>query len=217
MSDSFIKDGRKYDRVTSVIAVYQDVNIVDWKVSVEKSCAFAKGFNKAVKEFGTISAEEMVIPPSTAKIKKEATTIGTHVDEYVKADILGQPLPKLKKHEEKNCVSAYHRWQEDHGRLMDLSVGKRMYDDDLLVCGEPDIMDLDSRRVIDIKCSKKVSDTYFIQVAVYAHMLGMHKGAILRLDKALGDYEYVEFDVGDEQMNVFISLLNVYRYFKKEG
>jgi len=170
-------------RVTQVLDYFAEPGLIDWKVRV--------GAREAKK----------------ASIK--AMGIGSNVDEWVKADVVGAKLPKLKTIEAKNCVDAYKRWKEDY--KPELVVAVRLYDHKLGLTGEPDLYWGDL--VIDIKCSREIQQKYWLQMAMYQYMKGGKRTAVLRLDKNLAEYEYVERDECWCEQQVFLGMLGAYKYF----
>lgn len=178
-----------FDRVSSILDVYQDPKLVEWKMKV-----------------GSIEAR---------KISKVATTIGTNVDEYIKAEIQGLKLPKLKTQEAKNCVTAWEKWKADYNiDVRKLLAGERLFCEATKVCGEPDLIIPAQEELLDIKCSSSIRQPYWIQTNWYANQLKLPMRSILRLDKSLAIYEYETRPVSDEDMIIFHALTVVYRYFK---
>lgn len=177
-----------YDRVSSILDVYQAPDLIDWKIRTGK---------KEARRISTI-----------------ATKIGTNVDEYIKAEILGEKLPKLKSVEAENCVTAWKKWVEDYGiKVSSLRVGTRIFDEENKVCGEPDILMPDE--VLDIKCSSAIRPNYWIQTNWYAEHLNFGYRSVLKLDKNLSTYEYERREVSQADTDVFNALTVVYRYFKQ--
>ena len=146
------------------------------------------------------------------RIKKEAMAIGSAVDECIKTGQV-KVLPKYKV-EIENCLRAYKSWKEVY-RPKEIVPGVRLFGNvgGVKVTGEPDIF-VDGV-LVDIKCARKISLSYWIQVNVY-RFLGMETGkvAILRLDKVTGSYEYVEKDFDLSLVSVWIGLMNAMVYFK---
>jgi hypothetical protein len=170
-------------RVTEVLDYFATPGLVDWKVRVGKREA--------------------------NRISKQAMNIGTNVDEWVKAKVLGNKLPKLKTMEAETCVVAYKRWEKDYSP--DLKVATRLYSDPYGITGEPDLYWGDV--VVDLKCSSGIRDSYWLQTAAYCKMAGKTDRAILRLDKTLGEYEYKVKEGWMFDWEVFQGLLNAYRFF----
>lgn len=180
-----------FDRVSAILDTYQDPKLIAWKVL------------KGKKEANRIS--------------KEAMKIGTNVDEYIKAEIQGLKLPKLKTQEAKNCVKAWEKWKEDHGVDIDareLKFGYRLFNEETKVCGEPDLLFQLQGEVIDIKCSSSIRQAYWLQTNWYATELKFPMRSILRLDKNLAVYEYERRPISDEESMIFKCLTVIYRYFK---
>lgn len=180
-----------YDRVSAILETYQDPKLIAWKVL------------KGKKEANRIS--------------KEATNIGSNVDEYIKAEIQGLKLPKLKTQEAENCVRAWEKWKEDYGvQVPNLAIGRRLFNEETKVCGEPDIYYPDQDLVIDIKCSSSIRQNYWLQTEWYARNIGFNNRGILRLCKNLAVYEYEVRPTSDEDSMIFKCLTVIYRYFKPQ-
>lgn len=177
-----------YDRVSAILDTYQAPDLIDWKIRTGK---------KEARRISTI-----------------ATKIGTNVDEYIKAEILGTKLPKLKTPEAENCVRAWKKWIDDYGiKVSSLGVGTRLFDEESKVCGEPDLLMPDE--VLDIKCSSSIRQNYWIQTNWYAEHLDKNYRSVLRLCKNLGVYEYERREISKADSEVFEALTTVYRYFKQ--
>ena len=180
-----------YDRLTRILDCYKPQGLIDWEIKVGKKEA--------------------------RRIKTVATKIGTNVDEYIKAEILGKRLPKLKSIEAETCVLAWNKWKADYGvDPKHLKVGQRIFCDITNVTGEPDIEVLLNDEVLDIKCSTEIRPSYWIQTNWLANQLGRKWRSVLRLDKNLGIYEYERRPLSDDDTIVFHALTVIYRYFKPE-
>ena len=114
-------------------------------------------------------------------------------------------------------MKAWENWKvahpEDFRELNQTQLTQ--YFDDWGVAGTLDL--LGDTKLIDIKTSRKVSDTYWLQLAVYNRRLGRERW-VLRLDKNLGEYEYVRCPEKYSQEyceDVFVSMLNVFNFFKE--
>ena len=175
-----------YDRITTVLNYFSTPEYVKW---------VGKVGNKESKRSGTV-----------------AMKIGTEADEWIKSDIQGLKLPKLKSEEAKNCVKGYQQWVKEY--TPQLTVGQRVFDDTLMVTGEPDI--LTDTTVIDIKCSLVIRPVYWLQTEFYARKTGKFNKAILRLDKHLGVYEYDVRVIDDRDMMAVAGLVEAYRFFNRE-
>lgn len=181
-----------YLRVTEVLDYFPEPGLLEWKLRV-----------------GTKEAK---------RISTLAMKLGTEVDTYIKADICGLKLPKLKSDEAKNCVKAWNKWKDDY-LPMDMRVATRLFNDTLMVTGEPDFYL--GNRVIDIKCASEIRPKYWLQTAMYKWLeqdFDAPRTGILRLDKNLAEYEYVTEDdrqVIFTQQNVMEGLIRAYRYFNE--
>lgn len=143
-----------------------------------------------------------------------AMNIGTNVDEWVKADIIGKGYPKIKTQEARNCVQAYQRWRCEY-QPRGLRVGETLYDDDSFYAGTPDIFMGDT--VIDVKCAARVSTSYWMQVNMYNLLAKRHSiVAILQLNKDLAIYDFHERPASDLCVQSFLGLLTAYRLYKSE-
>lgn len=163
------------------------------------------------------------------KIGKKAMAIGTRVDEIIKLrkQLQSDFLEVFKKEKEEvlNCLSAYRKWYEVYQpksitpctRLNATIEGHE-------VTGEPDLMVDDV--LVDIKCSSKISPSYWLQVNMYRNLLANTgvdgvlynpgKVGILRLDKVSGSFEYVIQDYDPDKVSVWCGMLRAYVYFNKE-
>lgn len=174
-----------YLRITQVLDWFKEPAYWDWVLRVGK---------KEARRVGTV-----------------ARKIGSNVDEAVKADILlTTPWPKLKSLEAENCYKAWKRWVAEYP-FISVQVADRLFNDELMVTGEPDILLSDT--VIDIKTSAAIRPAYWLQTEFYARQLNLPYKAILRLDKNLGDYQYERRPVSDGDWEVCLSLIKAYRFF----
>lgn len=185
-------------RVTEVLSYFPHPKLIEWKVKLGK------------RESGLIG--------------RKAMSVGTNVDQYIRAKIDGQKPPKLKTLEAENCVKAYEMWYDLY--KPELKTGKRIYykaygdregskdSFKFALNGEPDLYWGDT--VIDLKCSGRISDSYWLQTAVYCKLAGKQNRAILRLDKNMADYEYVKREGFEEDYQVYLGLLQAYYYFNPE-
>ena len=174
-----------YERISRVLDYFTPPELVKWKVKVGA---------KEAKRAGTV-----------------AMKIGTEVDEWIKADVVGWKLPKLSTDEARNCVEGYKRWVEEY--IPVLTVGTRVFDNDISVTGEPDL--LDTVTVIEIKCSAVIRPSYWLQTEFYARQTGKARKAILRLDKHLAVYQYEVRDVNDADWEAVKGLVQAYRFYQQ--
>ena len=147
------------------------------------------------------------------RMSKQATKVGTEVDQAIKQFVAFGTYGKVKTVEANSCLEGFKRWYEDYNPV--LTIGKRLFSDDLKLTGEPDLYW--NSRILDIKCASAIRPKYHLQTAAYAMMDGKDATGILRLHKQLEDYEYIERnDVEvDDDKETFLYMLRVFRYFNK--
>ena len=122
------------------------------------------------------------------KKSKASMKIGTRVDELIKANGVPDTKDKPEVH---SCMAAFRKWLALYTPLS-LTAGERLFKsiEEVEVSGEPDLF-VDGV-LVDIKCSSKISKSYWIQVNMYRKLHGSEGDvAILRLDKETGSFEYV--------------------------
>lgn len=174
--------------VTQVLGYFQEPKLVDWKV---------KTGAKEAKRISTV-----------------AMKIGNRVDELVKLDLEGGKIKLSSKDpvEVKSCLEAFGKWKADYEPKL-VKAGEVLRNESLMLQGEYDLL-LEPSTIIDIKCSSSIKPSYWLQTAMYAFMLGgCDKIGVLRLDKNLGIYEYQTRDYDPNLVEVFLGLLNTYRFF----
>lgn len=153
------------------------------------------------------------------KVSKMAMKTGSRVDELIKSNASsGDAKDKEEVH---NCMAAYRKWLDVYKpgsitpctRLHATIEGQE-------VTGEPDLMVDDV--LVDIKCSGRISPSYWVQVNMYADLFRKQepfKGqvAILRLDKNTSSYEYVVKDYDKFCVDVWCGLMRAYVYYKGDS
>ena len=196
-------------RVSEVLSYFQEPYLVAWKLRTK----------------------------DWKKVGQAAMDVGSEVDQYVQDSINGEH-PPVKPTNEKvsNCVAAWHKFSADHPEFItkarkfksnmqrELTLGT--------LTGHPDFIFDDE--LPDLKTSKQISKSHWMQVAQYAWMyansLSMtertkeHLGfgvikriSILRLDKFDPEGKY-EYQVLEEPMITFWQQAFQRRYdsFKEE-
>ena len=171
----------KMPRVTEVLDRFPEPAVVSWKVRV-----------------GAEKAKE---------ISDEALDIGSIVDgliqQHINGNYKGCPYGPEDYPEVHSCMNAWNNFLTNHpwfiGKVV--SIQDELKLDDLV--GHPDIILKDE--ICDIKCSKAIRKSYWMQTAQYAKMYEnqfktgllenniakkIYRISILRLDKATGEYEY---------------------------
>lgn len=186
--DHYIKDGKKFDRITTILDYFTTPSLLAWKMRVGK------------KEAGRIS--------------REALRIGTNVDEAIRAQVNGEKLPKLKTVEAENCYRAFEQWRADYNVATLITCGT-MFNDELMVAGTPDLLWHDTFTLIDVKCSSRISPQYWLQTEFYARSShGSRSKAILRLDKNLGIYEFQSMSLNENHWAATVGAIKLYRHYK---
>lgn len=170
---------------------------------------------------------------SKAKIEKafkESTTIGTAVDEWTQDYADGEREPYLDLDGDlleagSKCVGAFLQYVGDYQpQFNDWQVTR--FDDELLVAGSRDFR-INGNTILDVKTGTKIHDypikkSYWLQVSKYAAMenaadskVTIENVAIVVLDKETGEYRYEERSLNYELVDVFESMVKVYRYFNE--
>lgn len=188
------KDGKKYERFSTVADFFPHPKLVDWKIKLGR------------KESGLIS--------------RAALRVGSRVDELCTMDICdgGYKLEPGDLTEVKTCMKAWEQWKTDYP--LDFSeitdTQKTVYYDDWGVAGTADIVGVN--KLVDIKTSKKISLINWVQLGFYNRGFCLETW-VLRLDKSLWDYEYKRCpeEYSQEYLEeIFLSMLNVFNYYKSE-
>lgn len=186
----YIIQGKRYDRVTSVLDYFTLPDLVNW---------YCKEGKQAKEK------------------SKTAKSIGTRVHNLIKEDwkkgkyrIMDYDSPAIL-----NCLEAYKNWRSIEKPNI-ISMEQTVWNNELGVAGTYDI-DI-SDRLIDIKTSDSIKDNYWIQLAMYIYLGNFEvtrQMAILRLDKLTAEYEYKVREFNSYYVKLFKGLLNYYRYCQK--
>ena len=165
------------------------------------------------------------------RISKASMKVGTETDRIIKLslDPNNEGVPVKVTPEVKNCWQAYQKWKTTYEPKI-ITAGTRLYAtiEGHEVTGEPDLYVDDV--LVDIKCSSKISPSYWIQVMVYLFLKFLknhsvdfahgeasnYKVAILRLDKQTASYEYVVKDYDKTLVDCWVGLMRAFVYFKGE-
>lgn len=148
------------------------------------------------------------------RISKVALKFGSRVHELIEKN--GEVVKKDSE-EVKNCMNAWNSWKKDYWSE-NIVNGVTLYDEKRMVAGTPDFTI--GSELIDIKTSREVKSSHFVQLGAYASMMEATplRVSILRLDKGLGIYEYVSNEkIGvsvDHCIEAFRSLLGYYRFYR---
>lgn len=176
-----------YDRISQVSSFIKTEKYVEWCDKTDK-----RERNKAIKT---------------------AQKIGTEVDFLIKKSLEGESLPIIHDNAEVlSCLDAFRRFDERNPNAMFVP-GKRYFNESLKITGETDLESPDE--IIDIKCSLAIRPEYWLQMGGYLHCRDAKKVSILRLDKNTGGYEYQSVCDVERLKVLFVSVLNLYRYYKE--
>lgn len=145
-----------------------------------------------------------------------STTIGTAVHKF--AEDVSRGLTVNKKPsciEETNCKIGFYEWMKDNIVVFKES---EIFVHNVGYAGTADMIAVvnDKLTLIDIKTSKAVYPEHRMQVAAYLHAYNyvfgasVEHGAILRLDKATGEYEYKPVRAMDKEYSKFLLLAAYY-------
>lgn len=148
---------------------------------------------------------------------------GTKVHAICKALVNGYFVPSIDE-ECRPYIDSFLLWK-DVNKFVALETEKRYYDDELKFSGQIDMLVKQDGRTIlyDIKTSATKSPSWPVQLAAYAHLIGV-KGpkvdavGILQLKKTGKKPTVLMYEDLDEYQTIFSALLLNYNYFlrKKE-
>jgi hypothetical protein len=151
-------------------------------------------------------------------VLENARQRGTRVDRMCKAYVLGLPVI-IEKEEDDLLFKSFQLWADD--KMPDLQVATRLYDEQLMLTGEPDILwdNKGCMTVIDIKATAQASVTWALQGSAYAYLEAQNGLQIdciqfLRLKKdgkKPCEYEY-EFE---SNFNMFMHFYYRHQYLGK--
>ena len=149
------------------------------------------------------------------RVSKVALKFGSRVHELIEKD---ERVSKKDSEEVKNCMKAWDSWLADNNHPMIMN-GVTLYDEARQIAGTPDFMV--GPELVDIKTSREVKASHFIQLGGYASMMVSRptKVSILRLDKQAGIYECVDNEkIGitvEQCIAAFNYLLGYYRFYNR--
>lgn len=155
------------------------------------------------------------------RISKASMKIGTRVDELIKKECVESnhiaTVYKKESLEVQNCLLAYRKWHNNY-KPKSLSSCSRLNAtiEGQEVTGEPDLMVDDV--LVDIKCSTKISPSYWVQVNMYRRLSEQcGKVGILRLDKTTSSYEYIVKEFDGKLCDVWVGLMRAFVYYKGDS
>lgn len=129
------------------------------------------------------------------KVSQDSLRVGSEVDRLVQEDINGG-VGIYQDPQTVNCMNAWFKFRAERPDVFERLVKYRHNMQKELILGDltghPDFLLDDEREVVDLKTSKSIGKSHWMQTSEYGHMAyGMAKRiSILRLDKLTGEYEY---------------------------
>lgn len=189
-STHYIKEGIAYDRVTSVLNYFSNPELVKWQLTNNR----AKQISKTAKQIGTRVHNLSVVYDKTKAIRltpNDSVSI-------------------------KNCMEAYKGFC-DAERPTYTETEYTVFSEKLRIAGTMD-RKLVTKEVLDIKTSDKIRLNYWLQLGMYNYLDGewAERLSVVRLDKLVGMYEYKVIAYDKRLVNVFLGLLDYYRYATSE-
>lgn len=192
--------------MTEPLNYFKEPWYVEWVLRV-----FANRFKKCAD----VEKAQKFAMRDLNKIMEEAMDTGTEVDRIIKKNPKSIVMSH-KDYEVSTCLGAYCKWVM-HYQPKSIESCERFYAEveGNKVSGEPDLLVDDV--LVDIKCSKKISINYWIQLCTYRALRGESgKIAVLRLDKESGAYEYIVKDYDENLFKVWVGLMRAYVVLKQE-
>lgn len=187
--------------VTEVLDAFIPKGLLDWYLKTGK---------KEAKRLSTV-----------------AMKIGTRVDELIQEDVLtgSYKLSSKDSIEVKNCMEAWRQFKNDYQPTIQHSQLEVKIDGDKIV-GHIDL--IFNNLVVDVKCSSSIKPNHWLQTGKYQDMFSgsdivgksdIDGVAILRLDKNLGTYQYVNKSIEEafDYARIFDGLMSAYRYYQPKA
>lgn len=218
----YIKNDKEYVRWSTISDYFPHPDLNKWKRSKKlKDLKDIEWGDKNAFEDLKELLKNLINETHETKEGRSAKAIGTKVDKYCCDDAMGKgyKIKKSDKVEVKSAMEAWERWKRDWPeRFEEITDTQQtaLYDD----WGVGATLDIISpTRITDIKTSKKVSNLYWLQLAVQNRKWKRDETWVLDLSKFSGDYEYVKCPEKYTQEyleQVFIGMVNVYHFFNSE-
>jgi hypothetical protein len=198
------RDGRLYTRVTRVLDYFQTPELVDWKIKVGK---------REAKRVSTIAL-------------KTGTRVHEACEQLLKGVAFDDVLRAGDSIEAVNAVKAFDDWMSSY-MPKGVKMEQTLFCDDRLIAGTYDLIVDSLDTLIDMKSSTRIGHSYWLQLGAYWSMLpGLmcdrpKYGAILRLDKTTGMYEYVRTETDEMPYKIealaamYDEALSLYRFFNR--
>ena len=149
-----------------------------------------------------------------------ALKIGSRVDALIQEDVTNGSYKLTAKDpiEVRNCMEGWESFKKDYGLHVE-ACQVEVKDEESKVIGHIDLIGWN--RVIDVKCASSIKPNYWLQTSKYSSMKFKSPvmPAILRLDKNLGTYQFMDAMQAKvsviESIKVFDGLLTAYRYYNQ--
>lgn len=199
-------------RVTHVLGYFKEPWYIDWML---------RELSQAFKDCPDIEKAKKFALSKIKKAADDGAEIGTNLDKAIKDDPFLTKFVKKMVPEEELCMLAYRKWLDVYKPKSIVPCTRlNATIEGVEVTGEPDLM-VDGV-LVDIKCARKISLKYWVQVMVYSFLsYGAHslktvgcKVGILRLDKTTGSYEYVVKDYDPKLVDVWLGMMEAMVYLK---
>ena len=126
------------------------------------------------KVYTGIEKEELLQLGKTAadRMSEEARNFGTDVHHWIEKYLKKQNPKPLEDGEHQKCVEKFLKWESEH-KIEWLASEVVVANLELQIAGTLDAIALVDGKLslLDFKCSKNISETYFLQLAAYQSML----------------------------------------------
>ncbi len=165
--------------------------------------------------FKTTSLEDQT------KISEKALDIGKALHAHVELYLNTGVMPTTDNETINKCLEAFAEFEATHGKIEPIAVEAVVHTKDY--AGTLDCMaKIGTKTVLlDLKTSKKIYDTYRLQVHAYAYAWNQMHGwmpdelMIIRLDKEKGNLECVAFPFTRKEFSIFKGVKDYYYWSKK--
>lgn len=198
-ANSYLINGRRYDRVTRILDYFQTPEVVAWRVKVGQAAAGA--------------------------VMRQAKRIGTLVHQYIQDVSDGGKGKMAADIEAKTAIEAYEAWRRET-ILKVVPAERQVYSQTYKYAGTFDDIYTDGEHtyLVDYKVARAIRPSYFLQLAAYQLAWDEMKGQpvcdrlmVVRFDKTLGIYEEQWKEWEWALVKPFLGLLAAYRYFNQGG
>lgn len=165
-------DGTYLTGVSSILNVRAKDFLTPWYL--KEAYSYLKSNWDLKKTYSAAEKEELLQnAKGAAKVKsKEAMKFGKAVHLWIEDYTTGKNPKPLEDEAQQACVQKFLVWEKQH-EIDWLASEVVVADLELNIAGTLDAVALIDGKLtlVDFKCSKSISDTYFLQLAAYQHML----------------------------------------------